>query len=151
MKLVANTIASPLAIFISGSIDRRVFDVLRCTKIVPVYKKRNMSNSFIHRKIWILPVIGNLFRKMLQNRFLQFVNHINSFSENHLQVRGKRNAVNAIAEVVDTTKRGIMDKITTTYMLFDLKTAFDTVNHMILLQKLHNCGLRRPIKFLVFL
>ena len=82
-----------------------------------------------------LSVFSKLFEKVLQRRICKFINKVNFFPENWFEFGTKGSTNDAVPEKLDTTRRGIVDKLTTNLIILSLKRALDSLDHMILLEK----------------
>ena len=64
------------------------------------------------------------------------------FDDNQFGFREKRNTVDALACVMKQIRASKDQRFTTSCVLLDFKTAFETIDHEILFLKLENMGLR---------
>ena len=53
----------------------------------------------------------------------------------------------AIVDIVNSIQRNMGNKLFTRGILLDFKKALDTVDHLILLSKLHHYGIRGPVNY----
>ena len=94
-----------------------------------------MFNNY--RPVSILPVFSKILEKLMYNRILSFINKHNLLFEYQFGFREKHGTDIALIVLLDKIMSSINDGEIGLGVFLDLSEAFDTVNHDILLKKLH--------------
>ena len=111
-------------------------DWLKLAKITPLYKKcdRNLPESY--RPISLISFHSKVFEKLLLKRMMSFCTKHKVLTSAQFGFRPKMSCVQAIVKVTENIREQIDKNMSGQACLIDLKKAFDTLNHEILLQKL---------------
>ena len=121
------------------SVQKGVFpSKLKEAKVIPVYKSDDETEPGNYRPISLLSVFNRLFEKLMYHRlksFLDINNVLFKVQYGFLEKHSTLDTVNIIQNNMDS-------KLFTCGIFIDLKKAFDTVDHAILLQKLDHYGIR---------
>ena len=116
-------------------------DKLKIAKVVPVYKKGDQYNIENYRPISLLPALSKVFEHAMLE---QLDNH---FTSNHLYFPGqygfrkKHSTELAVMENVDRIIENLENGKLSLNIYIDLSKAFDSIDHTILLSKLHKYGI----------
>lgn len=140
---IKDLIASKLATCINKCLEHATFpDSLKIAKVTPIYKSGSKLDPSNYRPISVLPVISKVFERILYDRLDKFLNSNKFFSKKQYGFRPKSNTLSATIDLVTKIKNKIDQKQIAVGVFIDLKKAFDTVSHNILIKKLSDCGVK---------
>lgn len=117
-------------------------ECLKVAKVVPIFKSGESWEPSNYRPISTLSVFNKVLEKLLVNRLLEFLNKHNIFYNLQYGFRQGCSTLTAITELMDSLISEIDSKKVVGALFLDLKKAFDTLDHKILLEKLAYYGIR---------
>ena len=143
LKRLAPIISPIIACIINKSFSCGIFpDSLKIAKVIPIPKTGDRSDVSNYRPISILPTISKVFEKAAYAQLYDYFSINNILSCDQYGFRRCRSTIQAIVQQVQFLYDN-MDGGNSVFSLFlDFKKAFDTVDHSILLSKLHYYGIR---------
>ena len=93
--------------------------------------------------------INKIFEKLTYQRIIKFVNKYSLISDYQFGFRKNSSTSDAIFEVIQFASNGLNNGEYVIFIFLDLKKAFDSISHLLLLKKLSKMGFRGKIlKFL---
>lgn len=142
IKCIKDQIAENLTLCINRCLTEGNFpQSLKVAKVSPIHKSGSKSDPGNYRPISVLPILSKVFEKIIHNRLSAFLKSKKFLYEKQYGFRPKSNTVTAATDLVTKIKSSIDSKKITLGVFVDLKKAFDTVSHAILLLKLYHLGI----------
>ena len=120
-------------------------DSWKSATIIPLYKGGDKTEVSNYRPVSLLPLPGKLIEKVAHAKISEFLEQHNVLTENQGGFRKGFSTSKSIAELTDKILEDINKGYTSLAVFVDLRKAFDTVDHGILLQKLQCYGLKGKV------
>ena len=146
VKKVTKHIIRPLTYLINKSIEQCIFpDELKVAKVFPIYKSGDKKCISNYRPISVLSFFSKVFEKVMYNHLIDFIDNNNILSKHQFGFRKNHSTNHAVIALVDKISTALdMGKVAIGCFI-DLKKAFETVNHFILINKLRKYGIHGNI------
>lgn len=146
LKDVSTVILDVLLFVINLSIQGGVFPTkLKTAVVVPIFKSGSTLLSSNYRPISLLSCFSKVFEKVMKQKLIKFLGITNFFSKNQFGFRSGLNTEYALLNFMTDVYDGINKGDCVSGLFLDIKKAFDTVDHTIMLEKLFKCGIRGDI------
>lgn len=143
LKKIKTHLAKPLSHLINLSFTSGIFpQVLKESKVIPVFKKGQKGDKNNYRPITITPTLSKVYEKILLSRLNQFLKNNEILSPNQTGFLKGKSTVDAIMKIVTKILKNLDDKKVTVGAFLDLTKAFDSVEFDLLLGKLERYGVR---------
>ena len=144
LQLITPSIVEPLSDIINLSFFQgKYIDFLKISRIIAIYKEKgDQLLAKNYRPISLLPNINKIFEKIMYRRVYEFVEDKNILYDLQFGFRMLHSTQHALADITEDIRCAIDDNMFALGIFIDLQKAFDTVDHEILLSKLHHYGIR---------
>ena len=108
-----------------------------------MYKNDDETEPGNYRPISLLSIFNRIFEKLMYHRLKSYLGKNDILFKSQYGFRENHSTQHAIIDIVNVIQNNMDQKRFTCGIFLDLKKAFDTVDHLILLQKLNHYGIRR--------
>lgn len=137
LKCLRHIIAKLLATLFNVSVQSICFpSKLKHSKIVPIFKDSDQTEPSNYRPISLLSNINRLLERIMYNRLKGFLNKHNVCYQSQYGFRDKCSTEHAILDIVNKIQVNMDKGMFSCGVFINLKKAFDTVDHSILLKNL---------------
>ena len=116
--------------------------LLKLSRITPVYKKGNKELIENYRPISTLPIFGKIFEKIIYNRIYTFLSSQGILTNSQFGFRKGFSTGHAVHHSVNIINDALQKNEHVLGIFIDLSKAFDTIDHELLVKKLDNYGIR---------
>lgn len=151
LKIVSTSIIPVLCDIFNSSISCGVFpDALKIAKVVPIYKKGSKTDIANYRPVSLLSVFSKILEKLVKKRIVDFFNVNKFFYSGQFGFQQGLSTEIALNHFMTNIYNSLntRGKMKVSGLFLDIKKAFDTVDHDILINKLFMSGVRGiPLKW----
>ena len=109
--------------------------------ITPLQKQGDSADVSNLRPVALLPLPGKLAECLVHSQITKYIEENNLYSAHQGGFRKGRSIIDTIADFTDEVLLDINEGLSTVALFVDMRKAFDTVDHSILLQKISRLGL----------
>ena len=142
LKTCRLEICKPLTLIINQMLTTGIFpDDLKVAKVIPLFKKGKNEILDNNRPISLLPSLSKIFERVIFNQIHAYFTAHNLYYSGQYGFREKHSTQLAALELVDRITRDLDIGNTPISIFIDLSKAFDTLDHNIILSKLHYYGI----------
>ena len=143
LKSSINYLLNPLVHVINLSLTQGIFPKeLKTAKVLPLYKSQDKMSVTNYRPISILPVFSKIFEKIMYKRLLDFIKKHKLLYKFQFGFRESYGTNLALTFLTDKIMKSLDNNEIVVGLFLDFTKAFDTLNHTVLINKLHKYGIR---------
>ena len=115
---------------------------MKVAKVIPLFKSGDDELFNNYRPVSLLPQFSKILEKVFEKRLDSFINKYNLLSNSQYGFRNNRSTALALIDLIENITSAIDKRKVTIGVFIDLKKAFDTINHELLIKKLSYYGIR---------
>ncbi len=143
IKLAAPAISDSLTLIFNQAITLSTFpDEWKMARVIPLHKsgQRNIPGNY--RPISVLPAISKIMERILYDQLYNYLTKFELLSDSQFGFRKFHSTATALLDCTNDWYVNLDRKMFNLVVFIDLKKAFDTVDHTILLRKLELYGIK---------
>ena len=137
LKLSASLVAPSLTYIFNLSLATGIYiDDWKRARVTPIFKSGDRRQCANYRPISILPAVSKVFEKEVFRQVYGYLTE-NCMSKFQSGFRPKHGTVTALIQMCDEWLENMDNRKLTGVVFLDIKKAFDSINHGILLNKMN--------------
>ena len=141
LKMAASIFTPSLTAIFTKSIITGIYPTeWKMARVTPVFKKGEKSDLNNYRPISVIPVVSKVFEKIVYDQLYQYLNDNQLLSSCQSGFRSLHSTLTALLEATNSWSVNIDNGFLNGVVFIDLKKAFDTIDHEIILRKLSYFG-----------
>lgn len=146
LKIAADAVSPSLVCIFNQSIATGIFPSnWKMAKVSPIFKQGNKSDVNNYRPISIISVVGKIFEKIISDQFSDYLNANNLLTTHQSGFRALHSTMTTLLETTNSWSVNIDNGFINGVIFIDLKKAFDTIDHEIIMRKLAHYGANQNV------
>ena len=142
-KDVNDLVSKPLSMIFNSSLANGIFPYIwKLAKVTPIFKSGANKNVNNDRSISVISIFSRLLEKLVHDQVFDFFLENNTIIKNQSAFRKLYLTIISLIISTDHWYENIDKKKLNLTIFLDLKKAFDTVDHKLLLEKMSRYGMR---------
>ena len=134
IKHIINFVAEPFTHICNLSFENGVVpDLMKISKIVPLFKSGEKNDFTNYRPVALLPQFSKILEKLFCKRLTKFIEKYKLISDSQYGFRSNRSTSLAILDLIEELTSASDNSKYTIGVFIDLRKAFDTIDHTLLL------------------
>uniref|UniRef100_A0A673A262 Reverse transcriptase domain-containing protein n=1 Tax=Sphaeramia orbicularis TaxID=375764 RepID=A0A673A262_9TELE len=143
IKQVINSILQPFTYICNKSFQTGTFpENMKIAKVIPIYKNGDKHMVSNYRPVSLLPQFSKILEKLFVKRLDDYIDKYRILNDHQYGFRKNRSTSLAVMEFAENIATAVDQKQHTVGVFIDLRKAFDTIDHSILLRKCEMYGIR---------
>lgn len=138
-KSISDLLALPMSIIINQTLRNGSFpDYLKVALVTPIFKKGDKKDPSNYRPISSLPILSKVFESVIKDQLMDFLEKEHLLCSRQFGFRRHHSSEQLLQSLL-TDWRASLDSKTPMFipaLSLDVRKAFDTVNHKLLISKL---------------
>ena len=142
LKVSKELISSSLARIFNQCIQTNIFpDNFKVGRVTPIFKSSDKGDLNNYRPISVLPTVLAIFEKLLYEQLYKYLTDNEILCKTQWGFRSLHSVALALNNCTSDWLLNIDRGNVNTEVFLDIKKAFDTIDHSLLLRKLGKCGI----------
>ena len=109
--------------------------------MTPVHKGGDVKDPSNYRPIFVVPVVAKILEKLISNQLNSYLESNQLYHNLQGAYRYGQSSEQILLHAVDTITQALDNGDSVCAVFLDLRKAFDSLDHSILLQRLSNIGI----------
>ena len=142
IKKCFDTIITPFQHIVNLSLSSGIIpSQFKIAKVIPIFKSGDPRLPNNYRPISLLSNFSKILEKIMYNRLINFIEHHNLLSKHQFGFRKNHSTIHPMVLLDNYISEALNNKNYAIAIYCDLRKAFDTVDHSILISKLRKMGI----------
>ena len=149
LKIAAGVLAPSLAFLFNQSISSGIVPTeWKLARVTPIFKKGKRQDVNNYRPISIIPAVAKVFERIIYDQLFKYLSDNDLLVNCQSGFRTLHSTLTSLLEAFNSWSVNIDNSLINGVIFIDLKKAFDTIDHKILLRKLASYGIdHRALKW----
>ena len=146
LKIAADVVAPSLTCIFNQSLLTGIYPSdWKLAKVTPIFKTGSKTDLNNYRPISVIPAVAKIFEKIIYDQLYNYLNVNDLLTSCQSGFRSLHSTLTALLETSNNWCVNVDKGLLNGVIFIDLKKAFDTIDHEIILQKLAKYGVDQDV------